>query len=86
MGNDRVPVVAGMSNRLPLKDRLRDHPSFKNYIECPETGDDRDECPCELCAEYRATLEEFRHDKEDEDWRRREQSRRVDEEYRRRRM
>jgi hypothetical protein len=65
---------------------MRDHPMFKNVIECPETGDDRDECKCERCAEYRATLEELRRDREDEDWRRREQSRRVDREYVARRM
>lgn len=58
----------------------------KHVIECPESGDDRDDCPCEKCAEYRATLEELRKDREDEDWRRREQSRRIDQEYARRRM
>ena len=75
-----------MTNRLPLKDRRKDHPMFKNYIECPDTGDDRDECKCEKCAEWRVAMAEFYKDEADREWDRREQSRRVDAEYTRRRM
>jgi hypothetical protein len=57
---------------------------FKNYVECPDTGDDRDECKCEKCTEYRATRREKYE--EDMEWSRREQSRRVDQEYVRRRQ
>jgi hypothetical protein len=51
---------------------------MKHIIECPDEGIDRNECPCEKCAEYRKALAEFQRDQEDEDWRRREPSRRYD--------
>jgi hypothetical protein len=59
---------------------------MKHIIECPHTGEDRDECPCPACTEFRAVLAEMRRDQEEEDWRRGEQSRRIDQEYVRRRM
>jgi hypothetical protein len=50
----------------------------KPVIECPDTGDDRDECGCSKCSEYRVTWAEFLRDEEDKDWNRRAASRRYD--------
>jgi hypothetical protein len=59
----------------------------KHVIECAETGVDRAECPCPKCSEYRAALAELvRQEAQDRIWNGREQSRRVDQEYVRRRM
>jgi len=53
---------------------------------CDDTGEVWLECPCPKCAEYRAELRERnREEAEDREWERREQSRRVDQEYSNRR-
>lgn len=58
----------------------------KHIVECPDTGEDRDECPCEKCAEHRQTWEEFLREEAQKDWDRRRQSRAIDAEYVNRRM
>ena len=74
-----------MSNRLPRKDRMKDHPMFAPT--CDDSGLVRDECTCPKCAEFREVMRErLKELKDDEDFRRREQSRRVDKEYVDRRM
>ena len=50
----------------------------KHIIFCPETELPREECTCKACSEYRAALDELKRDREDEDERRREPSRRYD--------
>ncbi len=56
--------------------------------ECPNgSGELRINCPCSSCSEHREVLrEKIRKEEEDRIWESREQSRRVDEEYRQRRM
>ena len=56
-----------------------------NY--CEDTEERRIDCPCEKCSEWRECLKEkFWDEMREENWDRNEQSRRVDQEYVRRRM
>lgn len=64
----------------------RDHPMTFQPALCPDTDEPRLECACSACCEFRDALAELRRDQEEEDWRRSEQSRRIDSEYVRRRM
>ena len=75
-----------MTNRLPLKDRMKDHPMFKHIIECPDEGEDRDTCECDKCIVWRVEMAEHARDEWDEDERRRGPSRAYDADYVRRRM
>jgi len=66
-----------MSNRLPRRDRMKDHPGFAPT--CDDTGEVRLECPCPKCTEHRAEIKErLREESIDREWERREASRRYD--------